>query len=386
MKSLAIARVNVLRMLRDRSTIFFVFLLPLLLILVLGAMFGGSVTPRVGVVGGEDGPLARDLVARLQQDESIRIFPYDSERVMVRAVERGELEAGLVIPVGYDSLVRSHADLGFVTRDPQQSMAVRSAIDAVVQSQNSVLRAAGFVASSRLTDFDAAIPIAVGQERSTVDVEIAAVGEPFPIAQLGRFDLGAHSQLVLFMFLTSLTGSAALIQVRNLGITRRMLATPTSARQVLAGEALGRWGVAMVQGLFIVLGTWLIFGVDWGDGTGVAVLLVVYAAVGAGAAMLLGAVFRNDAQAGGIGVLLGLGLGALGGCMVPLQIFEVFSPGMYRAAHITPQAWMMEAFIELVQRGGGLGDILPELGVLAGFAAVFFGLAVPLLRRAVTAS
>jgi hypothetical protein len=38
----------------------------------------------------------------------------------------------------------------------------------------------------------------------------------------------------------------------------------------------------------------------------------------------------------GVSLLLGLGLGALGGCMVPL---EVFSPVMQRVAHATPQAW-----------------------------------------------
>ena len=45
MKALAIAAVNIRRMLRDRSNIFFVFVFPMLLILVLGVSFGRGSSP-----------------------------------------------------------------------------------------------------------------------------------------------------------------------------------------------------------------------------------------------------------------------------------------------------------------------------------------------------
>jgi ABC-2 type transport system permease protein len=103
--------------------------------------------------------------------------------------------------------------------------------------------------------------------------------------------------------------------------------------------------------------------------------------VGAGAGLLMGAVFSNDQQAGGIGVLLGLGLAALGGCMVPI---EVFSDTMQRVAHLTPHAWAMDGFSELIRHGGGLADIATELAVLAGFAVVLVGLAAWRLRVTLT--
>ncbi|CAN5812999.1 hypothetical protein BH23ACT5_BH23ACT5_05670 [soil metagenome] len=64
---------------------------------------------------------------------------------------------------------------------------------------------------------------------------------------------------------------------------------------------------------------------NWGNPIGVGVLLVALAATGAGAAMLLGTVFHNDQQAASFSVLAGLGLAALGGSMVPL---ELLSPTM----------------------------------------------------------
>ena len=198
---------------------------------------------------------------------------------------------------------------------------------------------------------------------------------------LGRFDLGASSQLLLFIFLTSLTSAVALIETRRLGLSRRMLSTPTPARTVIFGEALGRFGVAIVQGLFIMLGSLIVFGVDWGEPLGSAALLVSFALVGAGAGMLLGSVFRTEQQAGAIGILAGLGLAALGGCMFPL---ELFSPTMQTVAHVTPHAWAIDGYAELIRRDGSLVDVLPYVGILLAYAAVLLGLAAWRLRRAIT--
>lgn len=386
MKALVIAGTNIRRMVRDRSSFFFIFVLPLLLILVLGAMFGGSFLPRLGVVGGEGGPLARSLMDGLSSESTIRTIAYGNLDALLLAVERGELEGGLEIPVDYDERVQDHVEIGFVARSLQEGAELQTIVDGAVADQNARLRAAGFVHAQGLSEYADALSVAEAQRQNVGGIEVSteSVGEPISFTQVGPFDLGAQAQLILFMFLTSLAGSAALIQSRTLGVSRRMVATPTPVRTILLGEALGRFGVAMVQGLFIVLGTWLIFGVDWGDALGTAAVLVMFSLVGAGAAMLVGSIFRNDAQAGGIGVMLGLGFAALGGCMVPLQVFEIFSPGLFTAAHITPHAWALEAFIEMVQRGGGLTDILPEVGILAAYAAVLLGVASWALRRTLT--
>lgn len=64
-----------------------------------------------------------------------------------------------------------------------------------------------------------------------------------------RFEGGASTQLLLFIFLTSLSGAVWLIETRRLGIARRMLFTPTSTRTILGGQVLGRLAIALVQAL-----------------------------------------------------------------------------------------------------------------------------------------
>jgi ABC-2 type transport system permease protein len=95
----------------------------------------------------------------------------------------------------------------------------------------------------------------------------------------------------------------------------------------------------------------------------------------------MGSVFSNDQQAGGVGVVVSLGLAALGGSMLPL---ELFSPTMQTVAHFTPHAWALDGYAELVRHAGTTGDILLELGVLAGYATVLFALAAWRLRIAIT--
>lgn len=388
MKALVIAGTNLRRLLRDRSNFFFVFVFPFLLVLVLGTVFGGGFVPRLGVHAPESGALGEDLVAMLGRTEGLDVIEFTDAGELTRAVERGELEAGLIVPDGYEVDVRAgrQVELEFLARPDQQAQGIQSAVESAITQQGTLLRAARFAAAEGVSGFDEAL-VAAEQVQTFIEpvmVAVSSAGEPFALDELGQFDSGAQTQLVLFMFLTSLAGSAALIQTRRLGVARRMVATPTSVRMVLAGEGLGRLGVALIQGGFIMVGTLVIFGVNWGDPLGAIAVLLVFGLVGSGAAMLMGALFENDQQAGGLGTVLGLGLAALGGCMIPLAVFEILSPGLWQAAHITPHAWALRAFDELVLEGGGLVDILPFLGVLLAYALVFFALATWRLRVVLT--
>ena len=388
MKSITIAANNLRRFFRDRSNVFFVFIFPMLLILVLGSAFGGNVEARLGVVATDPGELADDLVARLGEVATVNLVEIGTEGAAIRGVERGELEAALLIPDSYDGSIRSGTpvEVEFLARSAQEASSLRSNVESAITQQAIVLRAARFAEDEGLASFADALTTAELAEASigAVTVEVSQLGEAFALDSLGQFDSSAQTQLLLFVFLTSLAGSAALIQTRRLGVAKRMIATPTTVGNVLVGEGIGRFAVALVQGLFIMIGTWLIFGVDWGDPMLAALILVIFCLVGSGAAMLMGALFSNDEQAGGMGVVLGLGLAALGGSMMPLQVFEFISPGLYTAAHVTPHAWGLQAFDSIVIDGGGLGDIAVFLVILIGYAVVLYGLAIWRLRTVLT--
>ena len=384
MKALAIAWANLVRTSRDRQGLFFILLLPMILIVVLGITYGGQGSARVGVTDADGGPFARELATDIAAttEARIQVRSYGTVADLRDAVARGFVEFGLAIPAGYDAALRSGATASVEYEAPPTtaSGAVRATVERAVAAQSTLVSAARFAAAQNGISFDQALAVARTNRASApgVAVVVESVATSATAGASG-FTLGAQSQVILFMFLTALTGAVELITTRQLGISRRMLSTPTSVRTIILGEGIGRVGLALFQGSFIVIASALLFNVSWPNPVATAAIIVVFSFVAGGAALLIGAIAANASQAGAIGPALGMLLGLLGGTMVPA---EVFPEAMRTASHLTPHAWAMDAFRGLLVRGETLVDILPQLAVLAGFAVVLMSLAVWRFRRA----
>jgi ABC-2 type transport system permease protein len=385
MKALEIARVGMLRTLRDRMGLFFIVVLPMLLVVVLGMTYGGMNMARIGIADQDRSPVSEALSGSLQTtDVRLEIRRYDTVADLRDAVERGFVEIGLAIPAGYDAALRAggQASVEIIAQPLSYASAVRTAADDAIARQTALIQAARFASSTTGASFDAAL--AAAQDRRTavagVDVVVESVADV--TANPNGFAVGAESQVILFMFLTSMTGAAVLITTRQLGISRREYSTPTSVRSIIAGEALGRFVFALFQGGLIVVASALFFGVSWFDPLASGAIVVAFALVSAGAAMLLATLVANEHQLSALGPALGMVFGLLGGTMVPI---EVFPDVMRTISHVTPHAWAMEAFHHLLLDGGGLSDVLPQVAVLLGFAVVLLSLAVFRFRTTITA-
>lgn len=385
MKALSIGWMNIKRMLRERSNIFFVFIFPIALVLLIGIQFGGGFEPGVAVYQADRDDLSDQVVEALEAESAIEVQVLEDTDEVITAVERGTVQAGVLLPEGMTGTAASGAtiEIGLIGRTDGTSNQISSVIGAAVAQVMMPVGAAQFAAVETGVGFDDTLVVAdeVSAQVEAIGVDVSSTGEAIFPDTMGRFDLGASSQLTLFVFLTALAASSALILTRQLGISKRMLSTPTPMRTIIVGESLGRFGTALVQGIYIMVLTLIIFGVNWGDPLGAFLILAAFSAVGAGAGMLLGSTFSNDQQAGGVGVVIALGMAALGGAMYPL---ELFGPTMQRIAHLTPHAWALDAFAVLVREDGTTVDILPELGVLVLYAAVLLTLAAWRLRVVIT--
>ena len=129
-------------------------------------------------------------------------------------------------------------EVGFVARSSGIGPSLRPVVGQALQSSLLPATAARFVADQGLGDFPAALAIAEGVQAAAPQIEVTTRPSERPCfpSTLGQFDLGASSQLILFMFITALSGGAVLIQTRQLGLSRRMLSTPTSVRTILSGR------------------------------------------------------------------------------------------------------------------------------------------------------
>jgi ABC-2 type transport system permease protein len=381
---------ELVRLFRDRGNIFFVLIFPLLLVVLIGASFGGDGSGRqLGVVSDTSDELAAALVADLDALDALGTVDVVDEEELRDQVARGGLVAGVVIPEGFGAALAAGApvEVAYVGRQDGGAASVQAIVQGAVSDRAAIADAAGVAAEVGGVPLEAAADIAGRVAEDLPGIEVAVVevavegGLEQEFAGLGQFDLGASSQLFLFTFLTALAGSGALIQTRQLGVARRMLSTATPAGVVLGGLAGGRIAVAVFQAAYIVGVTSVVFGVNWGDPLATTVVVLLFCLIAGGAGMLVGATLRNDSQASGLGVGLGLGMAALGGSMVPI---ELFPDTLRQVARVTPHAWANEAMAELVRRDGTLGDVLTEVAVLAAFAAVVLVTATVLLRRNLT--
>jgi ABC-2 type transport system permease protein len=375
------------RFFREKANLFFVFIFPLLIIAVLGSQFGGEQTAEIGVVGSDE--FTNRAIDTLTDSSVVDVLRVDDRDELADLVADGDLELGVVVAADAEEQLESGEQLQLTVMlgtgdsagdDPAQlqGVVVRAfAAEAVVPGVSGQLATQGERSADEVTEtvrtLSGVLP-EIGVTRTVVGGG-APSDEPFGFSQV------AVGMLLLMTFLNAFTAATALIQSRRLGVSRRMVATPTSTSTIVLGEGAGKWAIGMFQAIYIMIGSLVLFDVSWGNIPAAILVLVMFSAVAAGGAMIVGALMSNDEQAAGITVMVGLSLGALGGTMFPL---ELFGSTMTAVAHVTPHAWAVDAFTDLIRDDATLIDVLPEIGVLAVYALVLLGIASWRLRLTLT--
>lgn len=381
-----IAANEVRRVARERVAMFFIVVLPIVIILIIGTTFGATDTVEVGVVDLDGSDASASLVAALDRRDGVTVDRYDALRTLRRDVRLGSVAAGLVVPAGYGDAIDRGDDVAVeMLADPTSGSAaaaqatVRAAIgDAAVDI--AAARLAAGAAAIDAADAERAVAALDGQvDRAGVRSTTVDEGET---ASLGSFDYTAPANLVLFTFVNTIVAGSIIALERKQGITRRMLATPHGTGTILAGIGAAKLLFALLQSALIVLVGTLVFGVRWGDPVAATLVIVLFATVATAVGLVVGATVSDPDQAQAVGVPVAIALGMLGGCMWPL---EIVPPVMRTIGHVAPHAWAMDSWIALIFEGEGLAGIAGNLAVLAGYAVGLGLLARWRLLRVLTA-
>ncbi|MGM0818058.1 MAG: ABC transporter permease, partial [Actinomycetota bacterium] len=284
---------------RDRLGLFFIVVLPFIVILLFGVGGAGMAVSTVGLVV-DDGPEASALAEALEADEALAVERYDDAPSLRRAVRRGDLVGGLVA----GDLDAALADGGTAEvrwlADPASTRAVATevAVGAVLGDLDARLTAVAVAVDELgLSRAEAAEAAGDAPEGRLIDVDEEVLGDA---SFAWSVDEAAQQNAVLFIFITGLTGGVALIESRRRGTARRMLASPASAATILLGEGAARLALCLLQAGLILGGAALLFGVGWGTPTVVAAVIGLFCLVATGASMLFGASLSNPEQASAI--------------------------------------------------------------------------------------
>jgi ABC-2 type transport system permease protein len=95
--------------------------------------------------------------------------------------------------------------------------------------------------------------------------------------------------------------------------------------------------------------------------------------------LLIGVIAKSEEQAIIFSLIPMFVLSGLGGAWVPL---EITGAAFQAVGHISPVAWAMDGFKNIVARGLGFNSVLLPAAALLGYALLFFGLALWRFRRA----
>jgi ABC-2 type transport system permease protein len=368
----------------------FFLILPVLFTLILSGGTGASSDNRVqlAVVNQAQTPLSAELIAALENSESIRPELMTLENGENRFDSR-RISALLIIPAGFEQSVLESGSLTLELRQQPNNLnalvaqrAVQAAISRVGQAveiaRRSVAQAENIQAFSSTADRQDYFNEALTSAQSLLDDSPDRISEiqgntPDQIEYDPRANSSA-GQLITWVFIPLIGLSELFAYERQKGTLRRILTTPTRKATYIFGTIFGQVLIAMAQMTLLVGFGILVMKLNWGQNIpGLVVMLLAGALAAAALGTMLGTFVKTAAQAQGLSIMLGMVMALMGGCWYPLELFPQVVRNIVK---VLPTTWAMQGLLDLVLRGRGLVDILPEAGVLLGFAAVFFGIGI----------
>ena len=405
-------------LLKDRGGMIVLFAMPAMFILVMSTALqstftvGGSHNPiELLTVNQDAGNLAAEAIAEIDTLEGIDIISA-VDGVSLTAdiadslISAGEYRVALVFPADFSESIlaaatdaeASEATVTFIA-DPTTSSQFLSPIRGTVQGF--IQQTAAYAQAPR--------QIEAGFETLTADLPqeqaqfVGHFGDAFVEqmetggglesgGSLGvRFEQAVPSDFevtefpdsveqnvpgytIFGMFFIVQVIATSLLSEKQDGTFRRLLAAPLSQTALLLGKLLPYYLINLIQvALMFAIGA-LVFDMNLGHAPLALVLVTMSTAAAAtGMGLLVAAFGKTPEQIGGLSTMLALTLAAIGGMMVPTFVMPEF---MQILSKVSPHAWALNGYQDVIVRGLGLQAVLPEVGVLMGFALVFFGVAV----------
>ena len=408
MRVVDLALKDLLQVIRDWKSLLFLVVMPILFTLFFGAIFGSSGAaddPRlpVGFVD-HDGAsaISTSLRSLLETSDAIRPVVLEGDEVERAAdlVGDEDLAAVVIVPAGFsEQALRLRSGQALTGEEPRLTLIVdpstpagRTAANAV---QAAVTRLLGAVETARLSAeaYEARQPFSDEAARQSYLDEALAMASaawnnpPLTVAveQAGApageeemapnvYAQSSPGMLVQFAIFGLNTSAMVLVLERKSKTLQRLLTTPITRAEIIAGHVLAMFVVVFLQQALLVAFGQLALGVEYmREPVGTLLVMVTLALWTASLGLLIGAVAKREDQVIMWTLIAMFVLSAMGGAWFPL---DITGKAFATVGHLMPTAWAMDGFQNIVMRGLGLSSVLLPAGILLAYAVVFFALAV----------
>ncbi len=403
---LAVAGKELQVMFKDRGSLVVLFLLPLLLASLLGSMYqsfgiaGGdeeqTISLDVFLVNGDDGEYAKQVVSALESIDELNITTLDSAAEADERVADAQGLAAIIIPADFSQKIDTYEPTQVqVIVDPAQEVAA-GIVSGIMNQVLSEVQVVGeisygirsvFAASGVLDDAPPQMQRAAeAQSLGAIMTQLQAM-RLNPAITVRSEDMAGITAAepanafgyivpnftVMFSFFLVGVIAATLLREKEEGSFRRLIAAPIPRGTIIAGKMLAYMLIVVLQVVVLFGVASFAFDMPLGDSpVGLLLLTIALAMSAAALGMLLAAWAKTSSQADSLGTIIGFVLAGLGGCIVG------FPDGSFMevVAKFTPHGHALAGFYGLLNNGFGVLDVLPQVGMLVGFTAVFFLIAM----------
>ena len=362
----ALARRIITQLRRDRRTLVLIFLIPIMVLSLVGYLI--ELEPSgitIGVVNEDVATVSvtGQIIASLEESSDFQLTVLSREEVEGELRE-GKIQAALVFPSDFTQRLAT----GY---DPWVSLRLEGSDPQVT----------GLIRETMVTTIPQAVAKLAGLEGHLVDVQTSFVyGGP----RFGTLDYLAPAFIVLFpFFFVFLLTSVSFLRERAQGTMERLLASPLRRAESVLGYMLGFALFALVESLVILLFTVYVLQIHYAGNILILVLIVVIMALGAvNLGIFMSTFARNEFQAVQFMPLVIFPQALLGGMFWAVGSLPWFLRWL---SYAMPVTYANFAVKNVMIKGGSIFDwsVASNLIILAGFAGAFILLSSLTLRREV---
>ncbi|MEJ2757344.1 MAG: ABC-2 transporter permease [Anaerolineales bacterium] len=404
---------------RDRGGMVALFLMPIMFILVMSAAQQNMYEPvteenplEILVVNNDSGEVAADAITALEGVDGMEsVTSHDGQALTQAAAEQlivdGVYDVAVVFPEDFSGKVQAAAEDGNMEQavvtfiaDPGTSSQflapIRGALEGFIREQAAYAQMplrleAGFAqlateCPSEQAPFvgqvgDLFINGMMNEEENTSGSSNIGVRfeQSAPAAyEITDFPTSAEQNVpgytIFGVFFIVQVLATSILSEKQEGTFRRLLVAPLSRTALLLGKVLPYYVVNLIQVSSMFAIGHFVFKMGLGHAPLAMVMITLAAAAAAtGMGLLVATLGKTPEQIGGLSTMLALTLAAVGGVMVPTFAMPEI---MQNISKISPHNWALSGYQDVIVRGLGLADIWQNVGVLGGFALVFFLFAV----------
>ncbi len=361
----ALIRKEMIHMLRDPRTLVFIFMMPIMQLVLLGFVNNTDIKNVPTVVFNQDNSRAsRDL---LDSFSATGYFSFDyavfSQAEVNDLIASGKVGVGIVIPPDYGANLTTGKSADILVlldgSNPTVAGSVLSAAALVGQAHGASVR------SQQL-----ALRGPVGGVASPVDVRTRVLYNP---DLLGSYNIvPGLVAMILFQTATSLT-ALAIVKERERGTIEQLIVTPIRSWELIVAKIIPYILVSFANTILIMaVGTFL-FGVPMRGS-----LILLFSLVGLyllptlGLGLLISTSAKTQQQAQLMTMPIMLPSMLLSGVFFPISSLPLF---LQLLGKLLPLTYFVIILRSIVIKGVGLNMILPEVTALTVFAILLLGLA-----------